>query len=191
MPCHAPLNHSGGNRLWLRSPAPLLPCSCPQNWPLPTRSPKNRTCQAGPPLPRSRLLYRPRAVRRSSPVCITARSVFVRATRSEHQRSRERHIARYDQHAQAQTRPALCRNCDCQGIAVEALAKPGIISPPTIPHARRCTTMLAHYGSWLSVRLLVLSSRAREGSRAYFYRGPRHARRAGVIVRGKPESKDL
>lgn len=143
MPCHAPLNHSGGNRLWLRSPALFAAVSCPQNWPLPTRSPKNRTCQAGPPLPRTILLYRPRAVRRSSPVRITASSVFVRATRSEHQRSRERHIARCRLASQGQNVLVLCRSCDCRGNTVEPLAKPGRISPRTGPDARRCTTMIA------------------------------------------------
>ena len=143
MPCHAPLNHSGGNRLGCVALHPLLPCSCPQNWPLPTRSPKNRTCQAGPPLPRTILLYRPRAGVAQQLGCITACSVFVRATRSEHQRSRERHIARCDRDAQEQNEVALCRNCDCQGITVEVLGKAGSILPLTDPDERRCTTMIA------------------------------------------------
>ncbi|MGB9106170.1 MAG: hypothetical protein WCC59_15545 [Terriglobales bacterium] len=50
--------------------------------------PEKPNLPSGPPLPRTILLYRPRAVRRSSSVCITASSVFVRATRSGHQRSR-------------------------------------------------------------------------------------------------------
>ena len=143
MPCHAPLNHSGGNRLWLRSLHPLLPCRARRTGRYLRGARKTEPAKPVLPCREPFCFYRPRAVRRSSPVRITASSVFVRATRSEHQRLRERHIARCDDGAQAQNEVALCRNCDCRGITVESLAKPGRISPLTNPDERRCTTMIA------------------------------------------------
>ena len=90
--CHAPLNHSGGTNLGCVA---LHPCCrvCPQNWPLPTRSPIRRTCQAGPPLPRTCCLTGPAPVQRSGSVASPQVRPSTRATRSGHQRSRERHIA--------------------------------------------------------------------------------------------------
>jgi hypothetical protein len=143
MPCHAPLNHSGGNRLWLRSPAPLLPCRARRTGRYLRGARKTEPAKPVLPCRGPFCFYRPRAVRRSNPDCITASSVFVRATRSEHQRSRERHIARCDEDAQEQNEDALCRNCDCHGITVEVLGKPGRILPLVDPDARRCTTMIA------------------------------------------------
>ena len=140
MPCHAPLNHSGGNRLSLRG-CITAAVSCPQNWPLPTRSPKTGPAKPGPPLPRT-LCFRTRAVLARSVASPHVRP-FTRATRSEHQRSRERHIARCRFSPQGQNIVALCRNCDCRGNTVEFLAKRGRILPLTGSDVRRCTTMSA------------------------------------------------
>ena len=143
MPCHAPLNHSGGNRLGCVTLHPC--CRVRARRTGRYRRGARKTEPAKPVLPcQGPFCFTGRTlVQRNSSVCITACSVFVRATRSEHQRSRERHIARCEQDAQEQNEEALCRNCDCQGITVEVLGKAGSILPLTDPDERRCTTMIA------------------------------------------------
>jgi len=125
MPCHAPLNHSGGNRLGCVALHPLLPCRARRTGRYLRGARKTEPAKPVLPCQGPFCFCRPRAVRRSSPVRITASSVFVRATRSEHQRLRERHIARCDEDAQEQNEVALCRNCDCRGFAVDGVGNRG------------------------------------------------------------------
>lgn len=143
MPCHAPLNHSGGNRLGCVALHPCCRVRARRTGRYLRGARKTEPAKPALPCQGPFCFYRLRAVRRSSPDCITASSVFVRATRSEHQRLRERYIARCDEDAQEQNEVALCRNCDCHGITVEFLGKAGRILPLTDPGARRCTTMIA------------------------------------------------
>jgi len=125
MPCHAPLNHSGGNRLGCVALHPLLPCRARRTGRYLRGARKTEPAKPVLPCQGPFCFYRPRAVRRSSPVCITASSVFVRATRSEHQRSRERHIARCNDGAQEQNEVVLCRNCGGRGFAVDGVGNRG------------------------------------------------------------------